>query len=361
MELSKTHITELLATYNEPYTGQDLVTAKAIRQITIQNHQVQIDICLGFPAQGYVAQLQQALQQVLEPLAIVHLTINITWEVVAHTVQGGLKPLAGVKNLIAVGSGKGGVGKSTTAVNLALALQAEGAKVGILDADIYGPNQPQMLGICKKPESVDGKSMQPIVSHGLQSMSIGYLVEQRAPMVWRGPMVSGALQQLLHDTAWRDLDYLIIDLPPGTGDVQLTLAQKIPVSGAIIVTTPQDIALLDVHKAIGMFHKVNVPVLGVIENMSLHTCSQCGHQEPIFGSGGGELIAEQYDIPLLGQLPLDIQIRADADAGNPTVAAAPDSPNAQLYRHIARSAAARLSLRAKSFAQRFPKIVIQND
>jgi ATP-binding protein involved in chromosome partitioning len=361
MELSKTHITELLQTYIEPYTGQDLVTAKAIRQITIQPKHVQIDICLGFPARGYTAALQQALQQVLQPLDLNQLAINITWEVVAHTVQSGLKPLAGVKNLIAVGSGKGGVGKSTTAVNLALALQAEGAHVGILDADIYGPNQPQMLGICKKPESQDGKSMQPITSHGLQSMSIGYLVEQRAPMVWRGPMVSGALQQLLHDTAWHDLDYLIIDLPPGTGDVQLTLAQKIPVSGAIIVTTPQDIALLDVHKAIGMFHKVNVPVLGVVENMSLHTCSQCGHQEPIFGSGGGELIAEQYDIPLLGQLPLDIQIRTDVDAGKPTVAAAPDSANAQLYRHIARSAAARLSLRAKSFAQRFPKIVIQND
>ncbi len=361
MDLTKTDITDLLKTYIEPYSGQDLVSANAIKRIEIGSNAIEIDIQLGFPAAGYVENLHHSLETVLAPLGNRKLIIQITWEITAHTVQGGLKPLNGVKNIIAIASGKGGVGKSTTAVNLALALHAEGAHVGILDADIYGPNQPQMLGICHKPETIDGKAMRPIVSHGLQSMSIGYLVEQKTPMVWRGPMVSGALQQLLHDTAWEDLDYLIVDLPPGTGDVQLTLAQKIPVSGAVVVTTPQDIALLDVHKAIGMFHKVNVPVLGVVENMSLHICSQCGHQEAIFGAGGGALIAEQYEIPLLGQLPLDIHIRQQADSGNPTVAAEPESSVSLIYRDIARKIAAKLSLRAKNFSNRFPKIVISTE
>lgn len=356
--ITKTSILERLQQYIEPHLGQDLITAKCIGGVSVQPNSTVIDIQLGFPANGYKSTLEAAIRGQLAEFNIPHLKINISNTIQPHIVQGGLKPLPGVKNIIAVASGKGGVGKSTTAVNLALALQAEGASVGILDADIYGPNQPQMLGICQKPVSTDGKHMEPIVSHGLQSMSIGYLVEQHTPMVWRGPMVSGALQQLLHDTAWYGLDYLIVDLPPGTGDVQLTLAQKIPVSGAVIVTTPQDIALLDVHKAIGMFRKVNVPVLGVVENMSLHICSQCGHQESIFGTGGGEMIAAQYEIPLLGQLPLDIKIREQADMGNPTVAADPESTLALLYRGIARMAAARLSLRAKSTASKFPKIVV---
>lgn len=358
MEKIKTDILNKLQNHIEPYTEQDLVSAKSIT-LTENNHGLTVQIQLGFPANGYKYELETQLRNCLASLSnLPTLSFQIESHIHPHRVQGGLKPLPGVKNIIAVGSGKGGVGKSTTAVNLALALQAEGAQVGILDADIYGPNQPQMLGICQKPESKDGKHMEPLISHGLQSMSIGYLVEQRTPMVWRGPMVSTALQQLLYDTAWHDLDYLIVDLPPGTGDVQLTLAQKIPVSGAIIVTTPQDIALLDVHKAIGMFRKVNVPVLGVIENMSLHICSQCGHHEAIFGSGGGELIAEQYEMPLLGQLPLDIQIRQQADAGTPTVIADPDSALSGIYRVIARKAAARLSLRTKNNLSKFPKIVI---
>ncbi|NNM60302.1 MAG: iron-sulfur cluster carrier protein ApbC [Legionellales bacterium] len=358
MEKIKTEILAKLQNYIEPYTGQDLVSAKSIK-ISEDEAGLSIQITLGFPAKRYKQELESKLKTYLTSVPdLPPLSFQIDSVIHAHRVQGGLKPLPGVKNIIAVGSGKGGVGKSTTAVNLALALQAEGAQVGILDADIYGPNQPQMLGICQKPESKDGKHMEPIVSHGLQSMSIGYLVEQRTPMIWRGPMVSTALQQLLYDTAWKDLDYLIVDLPPGTGDVQLTLAQKIPVSGAIIVTTPQDIALLDVHKAIGMFRKVNVPILGVIENMSLHICSQCGHQESIFGSGGGELIAKQYEIPLLGQLPLDIRIREQTDSGNPTVAADPDSALSKIYRAIACEASARLSLRTKNVASKFPKIVL---
>ncbi len=280
-------------------------------------------------------------------------------KIISHAVQQGLQTLPNVKNIIAVASGKGGVGKSTTAVNLALALAAEGAQVGILDADIYGPNQPQMLGVKTRPETVD-KKLEPIISHGLQSMSIGYLVDADTPMVWRGPMVTSALQQLLNDTRWHDLDYLIIDLPPGTGDIQLTLAQKIPVSGAVIVTTPQEIALQDVRKAIVMFQKVNVPILGVVENMSMHTCTQCGHTETIFGEGGGEQLAQQYNVELLGSLPLDKRIREQADGGKPTVVAEPDHPISQIYRRIALRVAEKLSLQAKDFTAKFPKIVIEN-
>jgi ATP-binding protein involved in chromosome partitioning len=275
-------------------------------------------------------------------------------------VQKGLKPLPGVKNIIAVASGKGGVGKSTTAVNLALALSVEGATVGLLDADIYGPSQPRMLGASERPESRDGKTMEPVVSHGIQSMSIGYLIEEETPMVWRGPMVTQALEQLLRDTRWQNLDYLIIDLPPGTGDTQLTLAQKVPVSGAIIVTTPQDIALLDARKGLKMFEKVEVPVLGIVENMSTHICSRCGHEEHIFGEGGGQRMATQYQVPFLGALPLDIRIRQETDGGQPTVAAEPDSHIAGLFRDIARRAAARLSLQARNYSHKFPNIVIQN-
>jgi ATP-binding protein involved in chromosome partitioning len=272
-----------------------------------------------------------------------------------------MNPLPNIKNIIAIASGKGGVGKSTTAVNLALALSKEGARAGILDADIYGPSQPLMLGVTTRPEIKDKKKLSPILAHGLQSMSIGYLIDETSPMAWRGPMVSMALQQLLNDTQWDNLDYLVIDLPPGTGDIQLTLAQKIPVTGAVIVTTPQDLALLDARRAIEMFRKVNVPVFGVIENMSLHTCSQCGHQESIFGTGGGARMAEEYGIELLGELPLDIRIREQTDQGKPTVIAAPDSPNALLYRNIAKSIMTKLALQGQHESVKFPTIVIKND
>ena len=283
------------------------------------------------------------------------------WAIQAHSVQKNLKPMENIKNVLAVASGKGGVGKSTTAINLALALSAEGATVGVLDADIYGPSQPRMLGISGQPESEDGKSLEPMTSHGLQAMSIGFLIDEETPMIWRGPMVTQALEQLLGDTRWRGLDYLVVDLPPGTGDVQLTLAQKIPVSGAIIVTTPQDIALLDARKGLKMFRKVEVPVLGVVENMSLHICSQCGHEESIFGTGGGESLAQENDVELLGQLPLDRRIREETDSGNPTVVAEPDGRISQIYRDIARRAAARLAAQAKDYSAKFPRIVIQND
>jgi ATP-binding protein involved in chromosome partitioning len=275
-------------------------------------------------------------------------------------VQQGLKPLPQVKNIIAVASGKGGVGKSTTAVNLALALTAEGARVGILDADIYGPSIPTMLGLSGYPDSEDNKTMMPKVSYGVQTNSIGYLIDADQPMIWRGPMVTNALQQLFKDTNWSDLDYLVVDLPPGTGDIQLTLAQQIPVSGAIIVTTPQDIALMDAQRGLGMFQKVNVPVLGIVENMSLHICSHCGHEEAIFGEGGGKAMSEKNNIDFLGSLPLDITIREYADSGRPTVVADPDGRPAQIYKEIARKAAAKLALAAKDFSSKFPTIVIQN-
>lgn len=270
------------------------------------------------------------------------------------------KNLPNIKHIIAVASGKGGVGKSTTSVNLALALAQEGARAGILDADIYGPSQPMMLGVTERPETQDKKIM-PVIRHGIQSMSIGYLVEQKSAMVWRGPMVSMALQQLLHDTQWDNLDYLVIDLPPGTGDIQLTLAQKIPVNGAVIVTTPQDLALLDARRACEMFRKVNIPVLGVIENMSAHTCSNCGHREHIFGEGGGKLLAKQYDIELLGSLPLDMHIREQTDGGTPTVVAAPKSVNAKKYRAIARLVMEKMAMTGVDTKAQFPKIIIQND
>ena len=278
----------------------------------------------------------------------------------SHSVQKNLKPLRNIKNVIAVASGKGGVGKSTTAVNLALALAAEGAKVGILDADIYGPSQPSMLGISGQPESKDGKTLEPMESYGLQAMSIGFLIDKETPMIWRGPMVTQALEQLLSDTNWSDLDYLIVDLPPGTGDIQLTLAQKIPVSGAVIVTTPQNIALLDARRGVKMFQRVDVPILGIVENMSMHICSQCGHEEHIFGSGGGDEMSRDYDIPVLGYLPLDTAIREQTDGGKPTVVAEPDSRVSGIYRDIGRKTAARLAMQGKDYSVKFPKIVIQN-
>ena len=316
---------------------------------------------LGYPCNGYKDTLAKEVRTALAVIdGIGKVGVDIGFQITTHEVQQGVKVLSAVKNTIAVASGKGGVGKSTTATNLALALQAEGANVGVLDADIYGPSQPRMLGCGGQPESPDGKSIEPNVSYNIQSMSIGYLIDEETPMIWRGPMVTSALEQLLNDTNWRDLDYLVIDLPPGTGDIQLTLSQKVPLTGAIIVTTPQDIALLDARKGLKMFEKVNVPVLGIVENMSTHICSNCGHEESIFGAGGGAQMARQYGIDLLGQLPLDISIREGVDNGKPSVAVDPDSRISTEYREIARKTAAKVAMRAKDYSAKFPKIVIQN-
>lgn len=289
-----------------------------------------------------------------------NVSVSVTQKIVSHAVQRGVKLLPGVKNIIAVASGKGGVGKSTTAVNLALALAAEGATVGLLDADIYGPSQPQMLGITGRPESPDGKSLAPMTAYGIQAMSIGFLIDVETPMVWRGPMVTSALEQLLTETRWDEVDYLVIDMPPGTGDIQLTLAQKVPVTGAVIVTTPQDIALLDARKGLKMFEKVGIPILGIVENMSLHTCSKCGHEEHIFGEGGGARMAADYDLEVLGSLPLAMQIREQADSGKPTVVSDPDGRVAEIYRDIARKVAVKIADKAKDMTARFPSIVVQN-
>ncbi|MEG0044108.1 MAG: iron-sulfur cluster carrier protein ApbC, partial [Massilia sp.] len=282
-------------------------------------------------------------------------------KIVSHTVQRGMKVMPNVKNIIAVASGKGGVGKSTTAVNLALALHAEGASVGILDADIYGPSQPMMLGVSGRPLTNDGKSMEPLENHGIQVSSVGFMIDPDEPMVWRGPMASGALQQLLEQTNWRDLDYLIVDMPPGTGDIQLTLSQKVPVTGAVIVTTPQDIALLDARKGLKMFEKVGIPILGVVENMSTHTCTNCGHTEAIFGHGGGEKMCADFGIEFLGALPLTMSIREQADAGRPTVVADPDGAVAAVYKQIARKVAIKIADKAKDMSSKFPSIVVRND
>ena len=362
MSVSQEQIESAIKDYTDPHLDKDLVSANAVKNIEVDGDTAKIKIVLGFPAYGYVDTLAEELKTRLDAIDGINNTeIDIGWEIASHTVQGGMNPLEGIKNVIAVASGKGGVGKSTTAVNLALALQQEGAKVGILDADIYGPSIPRMLGIEGKPESQDGKSLEPMGGHGIQAMSIGFMIDDETPMIWRGPMVTQALEQLLRDTRWKNLDYLIIDLPPGTGDVQLTLAQKVPVSGAVIVTTPQDIALLDARKGLKMFEKVEVPVLGIVENMSIHICSECGHAEHIFGEGGGSRMSEEYHVDFHGALPLDINIRVNADGGHPSVADDPDSKASMIYRDIARRTAAKLSLRQKDFSAKFPNIVIQNN
>ncbi len=360
-QLTKEAIEAAIKGYKEPHLGRDLVSAHSIADIAIEGDQVKVKVVLGFPAKSVQDSIAEAVRErVAEVEGVGSATVEVSWEIKAHSVQKSLKPIDSVKNIIAVASGKGGVGKSTTAVNLALALSAEGARVGILDADIYGPSQPRMLGISGQPESKDGTSLEPMNSYDLQAMSIGFLIEEETPMIWRGPMVTQALEQLLNDTNWSDLDYLVIDLPPGTGDTQLTLAQKVPVSGAIIVTTPQDIALLDARKGLKMFQKVEVPVLGIVENMSTHICSNCGHEEHIFGQGGGAAMSEQYGIDLLGALPLELHIREETDSGKPSVVAQPDSRASEIYREIARKTAAKLSLQAKDYASKFPRIVIQN-
>jgi len=359
--VSQEKVRQLLDAVIDPHTEQSLLASGAVRGVGVDGDKVTVDILLGYPAATWKDTLAAQIQATLlaDP-SISAATVSVACRVFAHKVQKDLTPLPNVKNIIAVASGKGGVGKSTTAVNLALALQAEGANVGVLDADIYGPSVPRMLGLSGKPDSKDGRLIEPKRNHGLQVMSIGFLIEEDTPMIWRGPMVTQALQQLLNDTQWVELDYLVIDLPPGTGDIQLTLCQRVPVSGAVIVTTPQDIALLDARKGLRMFEKVEVPVLGIVENMSTHICSQCGHEEHIFGAGGGAAMAAQYHVPMLGSLPLDIRIREQADSGTPTMVASPDSNLAAAYRSIARNTAARLSLNARNKSIQFPNIVIQN-
>jgi ATP-binding protein involved in chromosome partitioning len=350
-----------LEAYVDPYLGESLGSAQAVREVRATAAGFAAQVVLGFPTGGYQAELTAALGRQLAAAGIeAPLAIELQSDIRAHAVQRNLKPLGDIRNVVAVASGKGGVGKSTVAVNLALAWAAQGARVGILDADIYGPSQPLMLGLIgQRPTSPDGKHLRPLVSHGVSAMSIGFLVDAEQPMVWRGPMVTQALTQLLGETHWGALDYLVVDMPPGTGDIQLTLAQRVPVAGAVIVTTPQDIALADARKGLKMFEKVAVPVLGIVENMSVHVCSNCGHVEHIFGAGGGERMAREYGVRLLGELPLDGHIREEADGGRPTVIAAPDSPRARPYFEMARRTAAALALRARDRSALFPKIVVE--
>lgn len=361
MSLSVEQVSQALAAIVDPNTGKDLVSSKSARNIRIDGGDVAVDVELGYPARSQIDPIRKQVVAAVKALdGAGNVSANVYQKIVAHQVQRGVKTLPNVKNVIAVASGKGGVGKSTTAVNIALALAAEGARVGMLDADIYGPSQPTMLGITGRPESQDGKTLEPMEGHGIQASSIGFMIDLDTPMVWRGPMVTQALEQLLRDTNWRDLDYLVIDMPPGTGDIHLTLSQKIPVTGALIVTTPQDIALLDARKGLKMFEKVGIPILGIVENMAIHVCSNCGHSEHIFGAGGGERMSAEYDVDYLGGLPLDIRIREQADSGNPTVIADPDGELAHAYRDIARRLAVRIAAQSKDLSSKFPSIVVQN-
>jgi ATP-binding protein involved in chromosome partitioning len=360
MALSEADVTAALSKLVDPNTGKDFVSTKSVRNVKVSGGDVSLEIELGYPGRSQFEAIRRQAIQALRSAGAANASVTVKSKVVSHAVQRGVKLVPGIKNIIAVASGKGGVGKSTTAVNLALALSAEGASVGMLDADIYGPSQPTMLGIAGRPESKDGKSLEPMEGHGLQAISIGFLIDVDTPMVWRGPMVTQALEQLLKDTRWRELDYLIVDLPPGTGDIQLTLAQKVPVTGAVIVTTPQDIALIDAKKGLKMFEKVGIPILGIIENMSTHICPKCGHESHIFGSGGAERMCKDYGTELLGQLPLDIGIREHADSGKPTVVADPDGTVSQIYKRIARRAAVKIAESQKDMTAKFPNIVVQN-
>jgi ATP-binding protein involved in chromosome partitioning len=351
-----------LAAVTDPNTGKDFVGSKALKNLTVEGGDVSFDVELGYPAKSQIPQLRRALVAAAKSVAGVdNVSVNIATRVIPHAVQRGVALMPNVKNIIAVASGKGGVGKSTTAVNLALALAAEGAQVGLLDADIYGPSQPMMMGIDGRPESDDGQTMDPLENHGVQVMSIGFLVNPDEAMIWRGPMATQALEQLLRQTNWKELDYLIVDLPPGTGDIQLTLSQRVPMTGAVIVTTPQDIALLDARKAVAMFEKVGVPILGLVENMAVHVCSNCGHAEHIFGEGGGRRYAAERGIDYLGALPLDIHIRQQADSGKPTVVADPDGEVSGIYKAVARQVAVKIAQKAKDFSAKFPSIKISKD
>jgi ATP-binding protein involved in chromosome partitioning len=361
MSVSELQVQTALKEITDPNTKKDFLATKSARNIKVSGSDVSLDIELGYPAKTQIELIRKMVQAKLGDIpGIGKVTVNVASKIVSHSVQRGVKLIPEVKNIIAVASGKGGVGKSTTAVNLALALAAEGAKVGILDADIYGPSQPMMLGITGRPESLDGKTLEPMMGHGLQAISIGFMIDVDTPMVWRGPMVTQALEQLLKDTHWQGVDYLVVDLPPGTGDIQLTLAQKVPVTGAVIVTTPQDIALIDARKGLKMFEKVGIPIIGIVENMSTHICSNCGHEEHIFGAGGAEKMCKDYKAEFLGALPLDIRIREQTDSGKPTVVADPDGRSAEIYRRIARRVAVKISEQAKDMTSKFPNIVIQN-
>ena len=343
----------------DPNTGKDFVSTKALKNLAVSGDNVSFDVELGYPAKSQFEGLRSALIAAAKGVAGVgNVSVHVTSNIVAHAVQRGVQLLPGVKNIVAVASGKGGVGKSTTAVNLALALAAEGARVGLLDADIYGPSLPMMMGLKGRPESADGKTMEPMENHGVQVMSIGFLVDGDQAMIWRGPMATQALEQLLRQTNWKDLDYLIVDLPPGTGDIQLTLSQRVPMTGAVIVTTPQDIALLDAKKGIKMFEKVGVPILGIVENMAVHVCSNCGHVEHIFGADGGKKMAADYNMDYLGALPLALQIRVQADSGQPTVVADPDGEIAGIYKSVARQVAVSIAARNRDFSSKFPSITI---
>jgi ATP-binding protein involved in chromosome partitioning len=362
MAVDQQALLQALQTVQDPNTGKDFVSTKALKNLQVHDGDVSFDVELGYPAKSQMPGLRKALIAAAKGVAgVENVSVNLSVKILAHAVQRGVQLLPNVKNIIAVASGKGGVGKSTTAVNLALALAAEGASVGILDADIYGPSQPMMMGIEGRPESVDGQTMEPLENYGVQVISIGFLVDKDEAMIWRGPMATQALEQLLRQTNWKDLDYLIVDMPPGTGDIQLTLSQRVPMTGAVIVTTPQDIALLDARKGIKMFEKVGVPILGIVENMAVHVCSNCGHVEHIFGAEGGKRMAAEFDMAYLGALPLNLQIREQADNGRPTVVADPDGEIAGIYKAVARQVAITVAAKAKDFTSKFPSIKISKD
>lgn len=361
MAVSELAVQTALKALVDPNTRKDYVATKSVKNIQIDGGKVSFEILLGYPAASQFGKIKAEVEAAVKAIdGVTEATATVSSKIVSHSVQRGVKLIPNVKNIIAVASGKGGVGKSTTAVNLALALAAEGASVGMLDADIYGPSQPTMLGITDKPESTDGKNLDPLIGHGIQAMSIGFLIDVETPMVWRGPMVTQALEQLLNNTNWKDLDYLVVDLPPGTGDIQLTLAQRVPVTGAVIVTTPQDIALIDARKGLKMFEKVGIPIIGVVENMSLHICSKCGNEERIFGEGGGERMCKDYSVEFLGALPLDGSIRHDTDSGKPSVVADPDGRVSDIYKTIARRVAVKIGETAVDHSTKFPNIVISN-
>jgi len=360
MNLTPERVTDVLRGVVDPNTGKDLVASRCVKNVKVAGSDVSLDVELGYPAASQLDPIRSLVIAALKAAGAGNVSANVTMKIVAHAVQRGLKVLPNVKNIVAVSSGKGGVGKSTVAANLALALAAEGARVGMLDADIYGPSQPIMLGLSGRPDTVDGKLLEPMIGHGIQAISIGVLIDADQPMVWRGPMVTQALQQLLMQTHWQDVDYLIVDMPPGTGDIQLTLSQQVPVTGAVVVTTPQDIALADAIKGLKMFEKVGVPILGVVENMAIHVCRKCGHAEHVFGEGGAERMAKDYGVTVLGSLPLDIRIREQADSGCPTVVADPDGEIARAYKAIARKVAIAIADKAKDMSLKMPTIKVSH-
>ncbi|HMN93350.1 MAG TPA: iron-sulfur cluster carrier protein ApbC [Hydrogenophaga sp.] len=362
MAVDSQALLQALQAVTDPNTGKDFVSTKALKNLQVQEGDVSFDVELGYPAKSQIPALRRALVSAAREVpGVENVSVNLQSRIIPHAVQRGVQLLPHVKNIVAVASGKGGVGKSTTTVNLALALAAEGARVGILDADIYGPSQPMMMGIDGKPESTDGKTMEPLENHGVQVISIGFLVDKDQAMIWRGPMATQALEQLLRQTNWKDLDYLLVDMPPGTGDIQLTLSQRVPITGAVIVTTPQDIALLDARKGIQMFDKVGVPILGIVENMAVYCCPNCGHVEHIFGADGGKHMAAEVGTDYLGSLPLNMSIRVQADSGTPTVVADPDGEIAGIYKTVARQVAVKIAAKSKDFSSKFPSIKISKD